>query len=64
MCKSSESQLEKILKDYSRLQERYETLGGYDINVKVSKICNGFKISEEMLNKEFRRGRKEKTRRK
>lgn len=53
MCKSSEKELEKILNDYSRLQERYELLGGYDINTKVSKICNGFKINEEMLNKEF-----------
>ncbi len=53
MCNCKENELEKILKDYSRLQEKYESLGGYDINIKVSKICNGFKINEEMLNKEF-----------
>jgi len=53
MCNCKENELEKILKDYSRLQEKYESLGGYDINTKVSKICNGFKINEEMLNKEF-----------
>ena len=53
MCNCKENELEKILKDYSILQEKYESLGGYDINTKVSKICNGFKINEEMLNKEF-----------
>lgn len=53
MCNCTENELEKILKDYSRLQEKYESLGGYDINTKVSKICNGFKINEEMLDKEF-----------
>lgn len=53
MCNCTENELEKILKDYSRLQEKYELLGGYDINTKVSKICNGFKINEEILGKEF-----------
>lgn len=53
MSNCKENEMEKILKDYSRIQEKYELLGGYDINIKVNKICNGFKISEEMLSKEF-----------
>ena len=53
MSNCKENEMEKILKDYSRIQEKYELLGGYDINIKVNKICNGFKISEEMLRKEF-----------
>lgn len=45
--------LESILKMYGRLQEEFTNLGGYEIDEKVSKICNGFKISEEMLNRSF-----------
>lgn len=28
-------------------------MGGYEIDEKVGKICNGFKISEEMLTRSF-----------
>ena len=45
--------LESILNMYGRLQEEFTNLGGYEIDEKVSKICNGFKISEEMLNRSF-----------
>lgn len=45
--------LESILNMYGRLQEKFTNLGGYEIDEKVSKICNGFKISDEMLNRSF-----------
>lgn len=45
--------LESILNMYGRLQEEFTNLGGYEIDEKVSKICNGFKISDEMLNRSF-----------
>ena len=45
--------IESILNMYGRLQEEFTNLGGYEIDEKVSKICNGFKISEEMLNRSF-----------
>lgn len=37
-----------ILKRYGRLMEEYEHLGGYDIDYKVDKICNGMHISDNM----------------
>jgi ATPase subunit of ABC transporter with duplicated ATPase domains len=46
--------LEKALKQYSRLQETYEVKGGYDINEKLSKICKGLKFDDDtFLNKDF-----------
>jgi ATPase components of ABC transporters with duplicated ATPase domains len=45
--------LEKALKQYSKLQEIYEIKGGYDINEKLSKICKGLKFDDTFLNKEF-----------
>ena len=45
--------LEKIITKYGNLQEKYQTLGGYDIQEKFSKICSKFDISEKMLNQEY-----------
>lgn len=45
--------LEKALKQYSRLQEIYEIKGGYDITEKLSKICKGLKFDDAFLNKDF-----------
>lgn len=45
--------LEKALKQYSKLQEIYEIKGGYDINEKLSKICKGLKFDDTFLNKDF-----------
>jgi ATPase subunit of ABC transporter with duplicated ATPase domains len=47
------NELEKALKQYSRLQEIYELKGGYDINEKLSKICKGLKFDDTFLNKDF-----------
>jgi ATPase subunit of ABC transporter with duplicated ATPase domains len=47
------NELEKALKQYSRLQEIYEIKGGYDINEKLSKICKGLKFDDTFLNKDF-----------
>ena len=43
---------EKILKKYGDLQEKYISLGGYEINSKINKIINGFKI-EHLLNNNY-----------
>lgn len=48
-----EYQLEKTLKQYSYLQECYEAKGGYETEEKYSKICAGFKFTEDFLNKLF-----------
>ncbi len=53
MASVSSSKLDSILKLYSRLQDNFTSLGGYEIDEKISKICNGFKISEDMLNRSF-----------
>ena len=43
-----------VLARYGRLMEEYERLGGYDIEMKIEKICNGMNISEEMRTSLFR----------
>ena len=45
--------LDSILNMYGRLQEEFANMGGYEVDEKVSKICNGFKITETMLNRSF-----------
>lgn len=42
-----------IIKEYSSLQTEFETLGGYSINSKVAKICNGLSIDEDMQKRLF-----------
>lgn len=43
---AQEKDLTKVLKKYSRLQAQFEILNGYEIESKISKICNGFKLKE------------------
>jgi len=38
---------------YGKLMQEYETLGGYDVDVKIEKICNGMRISDEMRQSPF-----------
>ena len=38
----------KALARYGRLMEDYERLGGYEVESKIDKICNGMKIGKEM----------------
>ena len=42
-----------VLKRYGKLMEEYERLGGYDIETKIEKICNGMNIDENMRNSLF-----------
>ena len=50
---SNEKELEKILNEYGRLQEKYIYLGGYDIQENMNKICTMFNISEELLMQKY-----------
>ncbi|MCL2704236.1 MAG: ATP-binding cassette domain-containing protein [Defluviitaleaceae bacterium] len=43
-----------VLKRYGKLMEEYERLGGYDVEVKIEKICNGMNIGEGMRESPFR----------
>ncbi|ADL49977.1 ribosomal protection-like ABC-F family protein [Clostridium cellulovorans] len=45
--------LEKALKQYSKLVELYEVKDGYNTEEKLNKICTGLKLDENFLNKEF-----------
>ncbi|MDO5569359.1 MAG: ABC-F family ATP-binding cassette domain-containing protein [bacterium] len=53
MAHCTPEKLDSILKDYGKLQEAFEQMGGYELESKVSKICSGFKIKEEMLDRPF-----------
>ena len=41
------------LQKYGRLMEEYERLGGYEMEVRVEKICNGMKIDETLRQSPF-----------
>ena len=49
----SPEELNSVIETYSKLQERFMDMGGYEVDEKVSKICNGFKISDDMLDRSF-----------
>ena len=47
------NKLDSILKVYGQLQDKFMNMGGYEIDEKISKICNVFKISSEMIDRNF-----------
>ncbi|CEO21762.1 ribosomal protection-like ABC-F family protein [Paraclostridium sordellii] len=51
--KNENCNMEKILNKYSNLQQEYETLGGYEKETKISKVCTGLNINEDFLEAEF-----------
>lgn len=50
---STPDKLDSILKTYGELQELFENIGGYLLEANLSKVCNGFKIDEEMLTRKY-----------
>ncbi len=46
-------ELERVFRNYSILQEKYETKGGYDREEKLSKVCIGLNINDSFLNRDF-----------
>jgi len=48
-----EVDMEEILKKYSIITERYEHLGGYELEERYSKVCQGLNISQLMLDKRY-----------
>lgn len=53
MSSLKEKELEYTVKKYGDLNELYEAKGGYEIEEKMSKVCTGLKISQELLSREF-----------
>jgi ATPase subunit of ABC transporter with duplicated ATPase domains len=50
---ADEADIERLLKNYSKLQANYESLGGYDKEEKLSKVCTGLKINDQFKEKLF-----------
>lgn len=53
MATAPQEKLAVLLKSYGTLQEIYENMGGYQLESDLSKICNGFKISDDMLGRKY-----------
>jgi ATP-binding cassette, subfamily F, member 3 len=45
--------LERELKLYSNLQSKYESLGGYQKEEKLGKVCTGLKLGESIMQRQF-----------
>ena len=43
----------KIINKYTKLQEKFINLGGYEFETKISKVLSVFNITTEMLNRNF-----------
>jgi ATPase subunit of ABC transporter with duplicated ATPase domains len=46
-------ELDRALRKYSDLLQKYEVMGGYNIDEKLNKICKGLKFEDSFLNKPF-----------
>lgn len=55
MTRLSGEELDSIMDKYGQLQVQYENEGGYEIEEKISKICTGLKINEELKERLFSR---------
>lgn len=53
MATCTPEQMDVLLKSYGTLQEAFDNLDGYQLESDVNKICNGFKIKPEMLERKF-----------
>lgn len=54
MCFAKDQELDAIMKKYGELQDSFESQGGYNIEEKLSKICEGLRIDEKFLNMSFK----------
>ncbi len=50
---NDDQNLELVLEKYGKLQEKYISLGGFELEEKFKKICSGFKFDSNFLNKEY-----------
>ncbi len=53
MSSARPAELEKVMKEYSFTQERYESMDGYSVEEQVSKITTGLGFKEDFLNKKY-----------
>ena len=52
-CQMAKGATEEQLKEYDTLSNRFQSGGGYDMDVEVDKICNGLGIPSEMRSQDF-----------
>ena len=52
-CQMSAGATEEQLREYDRLSNRFQSGGGYEMDVEVDKICNGLGISREQREQSF-----------
>lgn len=45
--------LDELMEEYTKLQEEFEALDGYSVEENIAKVCNGLKIPQEMLDRQF-----------
>ena len=50
---TSGDKMESLLKTYGSVQEIFENAGGYQLESDLSRICNGFKINEDMMQRKY-----------
>ena len=53
MATCTPEQMDVLLKSYGTLQEKFNNLNGYQLESDINKVCNGFKIKPEMLERKF-----------
>ena len=50
---NNSANIDSLLKKYGELQEMFENAGGYQLESDINKVCNGFKITENMLSRPY-----------
>lgn len=45
--------LEKLIIKYSNLQEKFVSIGGYDMDMQINIVVNGLQIDRELLDRDF-----------
>lgn len=53
LSEADEASAEKLLHRYSRLQAMYESMGGYEKEERLSKVCTGLKVNDTIKGKLF-----------
>ena len=50
---TNEEKLNTLIKRYCNLQEKFNILGGYEIDLQIDTVINGLKIDKNLLGREF-----------
>ena len=53
MTKATPDKLNKLIESYTKLQITFGEMGGYEVESLISKVCGGFKITDEMRKRPF-----------